>query len=87
VSLGAPDTGTAGNTTTVVLPPGVQVQPGRETSQTNGQGQVVQGMLFPVTLPGGSTTTVFVPYTQLTDSNYVLGLIKARVDSILAITG
>lgn len=80
-----PDQSSAG--ATVVLPPGVSVQPGRETSQVNGQGQVVQGMLFPVTLPGGSATSVFVPYSVLGDTNAVLALIKARADAILAITG
>lgn len=72
---------------TVTLPPGVTVQPGRETSQTNPQGQVVQGMLFPITLPSGTTTTVFVPYAMIGDTNYVQALFEQRVNAILAIGG
>jgi hypothetical protein len=72
---------------TVILPQGVTIGPGRETSQTNAQGNVVQGMLFPITLPNQSTTTVFVPYAQLTDTAYVQDLFVQRVNSILAITG
>lgn len=71
----------------IQLPPGVTVQPGRETSQVNTQGQVVQGMVFPVSLPNGSTTTVFIPYTVLGNADYVQGLIQARVAAIMAITG
>jgi hypothetical protein len=72
---------------TIVLPPGVTVQPGRETSQTNTQGQVVQGMLFPITLPSGSTTTVFVPYSLLANTEVVQQLFAQRVNAILAISG
>lgn len=73
--------------TTIQLPPGVTVGAGRETSQTNQQGQVVQGMVFPITLPNGSTTSVFIPYTTLTNTAQVQQLISARVDAIMAITG
>lgn len=71
----------------IVLPSGVSVGPGRETSQVNEQGQVVQGMVFPVTLPGGTTTTVFVPYSRLADTAYVQGLFAARVAAIQGISG
>lgn len=71
----------------VTLPPGVTVQPGRETSQTNGQGQVVQGMIFPITLPSGTTTTVFVPYAMIADTAYVQQLFTARIAAIQAIGG
>jgi len=71
----------------IQLPPGVTVQPGRETSQTTPQGQIVQGMVFPITLPSGSTTTVFVPYTVIGNTSYVQGLIEARVNAIMAIGG
>jgi hypothetical protein len=73
------------STTTVTLPPGVTVQPGRETSQVNPQGQVVQGMVFPITLPSGTTTTVFVPYTMIADTTFVQALFEQRVNAILAI--
>lgn len=71
----------------VILPAGVTVGAGRETSQTNGQGQVVQGMVFPITLPSGSTTSVFIPYSEIHDTAKVQQLIDARVKAILAISG
>ena len=70
---------------TVVLPPGVSSGPGRETTQTNPQGQVVQGLLVPLTLQSGTTTTVFVPYSQIADTAYVQQLFDARINAIMAI--
>jgi predicted aconitase with swiveling domain len=75
------------SSTPIVLPAGVTVGAARETSQTNVQGQVVQGMLFPITLPSGSTTSVFVPYSVLGNTAQVQGLIEQRVNAIMAITG
>ena len=72
---------------TVTLPAGTTVGPGRETSQTNSGGQVVQGMVFPITTPKGSTTSVFVPYSIIHDTTAVEASIKARVDHIIAIGG
>lgn len=72
---------------TVMLPDGVQVGVGRETSQTNAQGAVVQGMVFPITLKGGTTTTVFIPYSEIHDTAKVQELIERRVKAITAITG
>ena len=74
-------------TPTIALPAGVTVGPGRETTQTNAQGTLVQGMVFPITLPLGSTTTVFVPYDVIHDTAYVQGLIGQRVQAVMAITG
>lgn len=71
----------------IQLPAGVSVGAGRETSQTNPQGQVVQGMVFPITLANQSTTSVFIPYTTLTNTAQVQALISARVNAIMAITG
>jgi predicted aconitase with swiveling domain len=72
---------------TVTLPAGTTVGPGRETAQTNASGQVVQGMVFPVTTPKGSTTSVFVPYSLLHNTAAVEESIKLRVDHIIAIGG
>lgn len=72
---------------TVILPRGVSIGPGRETSQTNHQGAIVQGMVFPITLPSGSTTSVFVPYSEINDVARVQALIDNRVRSIMAISG
>lgn len=71
----------------VALPPGVKVGAGRETSSVNGQGAVVQGMAFPITLPGGSTTTVFVPYDEIHDTARVQAIVADRVRAIMAISG
>jgi len=71
----------------VQLPEGVTVGAGRETSQTSPQGSIVQGMVFPITLPNGSTTTVFIPYSQITNVAQVQALISTRVAAIQAITG
>jgi hypothetical protein len=71
----------------ISLPSGVKVGVGRETAQTNGQGAIVQGIVFPITLADGTTTTVFVPYTELNDTAKVQADIAARVNAIKAITG
>lgn len=87
--MGTSDASAAVTTTgsAVNLPPGVTVGPGRETSQLNAQGQVVQGMLFPVSLPGGSTTSVFVPYSVLPNAAQVAALFSSRINALLAIPG
>lgn len=72
---------------TVQLPAGVSIGAGRETSQTNAQGIVVQGMQFPITLPSGTTTTVFIPYTTLTNLAATQALIDERVNAIMAVSG
>lgn len=71
----------------LVLPAGVSIQAGRETSQSNSQGTVVQGMVFTIRLPSGTTTSVFVPYSHLHDLAAVQRLIDERVGSLMAITG
>lgn len=87
MSTSTPSGSGSSSSNTVTLPPGVTIGPGRETSQTNQQGQIVQGMLFPVTLPNGTTTTVFVPYALLQNASQVQALFEQRVNSLLAITG
>jgi hypothetical protein len=79
------NTPTQGNT--VTLPPGVSIGAGRETSQTNNQGQVVQGMVFPITLPDGTQTTVFVPYATLHNPQMVQALFTTRIDALMGIIG
>ena len=77
----------SGSSGRVDLPSGVRIGVGRETSATNEQGIVVQGMVFPVTLPKGSTTSVFVPYSEIHNTAQVKALIDERVRAIMAITG
>jgi hypothetical protein len=71
----------------IVLPQGVTIGAGRETSETNAQGQVVQGMRFPITTAGGSTTAVFIPYSEIHDTAKVQAAITKRVAAITAISG
>lgn len=77
----------SGSTGKVTLPAGVTIGPGRETSTVNAQGAVVQGMAFTVTTKDGSTTTVFIPYSEIHDTAKVQQTITARVNAISAITG
>jgi len=77
----------ASGTTTLVLPAGVQLGTGRETSQTNAQGAVVQGIQYPVTLPSGTATSVFVPYSQIANITQVQAIFDARINALLAIGG
>lgn len=71
----------------IQLPAGVTVGAGRETSSTNAQGVVVQGIVFPINLPGGTVTSVFVPYGEIHNTAAVEKLITQRVSAIAAIAG
>ncbi len=64
------------------LPAGVSIVAARETSQTGTNGAIVQGMAFTLQLPGGTTTTVFVPYATLHDTAAVAGLFAQRIAHI-----
>lgn len=72
---------------TIVLPEGVKVGPPRETSQVDAQGQVTQGMVFPIRLAGGGTTSVYIPYSLINDTAYVQRVFEERVAAVAAITG
>lgn len=85
MSTTTPDTIPPASANTVTLPPGVTIGAGRETTQANPQGLIVQGMLYPLTLPGGTTTTVFIPYTAITDAAQVQALFLARINALQAI--
>lgn len=82
-----PGTDMAPNGSQVVLPPGVTVGVGRETSQLNGAGQVVQGMLYPITLGGGTTTSVFIPYSVGGNVAQIQALFDARISAVQVIPG
>jgi hypothetical protein len=75
------------STAKVSLPPGVKIGAGRETSTTNQQNQVIQGMSFPITTPNGSTSTVFLSYADLHDTAKASQIIAARAQAIQAIGG
>lgn len=71
----------------VVLPEGVTIGAGSETAQIDSSGQLAQGMVFPIKLPGGTTSSVFIPNSTLGDVSAIQALVDARVDGIRAITG
>ena len=87
MSTNTPATTTTQDPDGVVLPPGWSVGPFRETSQANQLGQVVQGVLFPLTNQAGSGTTVFIPYSMLSDIPGVQAAFSARIAALSAITG
>jgi hypothetical protein len=86
MSMSVPDSNTP-NQGQVTLPPGVTVGPARETSQLNAQGQVVQGVNLPVSLPNGGALNVFIPYTALTNPAQVQQLLDERINAILQLPG
>ena len=71
----------------VNLPSGVTVGAGLETSATDAQGVVQQGIRFPITTPNGSKTSVFIPYSDLSNDAKVQQLIGDRVAAIMRISG
>lgn len=73
----------------MVLPAGVKIGAGSETSQIDSTGTLTQGMAFPVTLAGGTRTSVFVPNALINagDVAAIQQLVDQRVDGIRAITG
>jgi hypothetical protein len=79
------DVATSPAQNTVTLPNGARLGVGRETAQANRQGQVVQGMIFPITLPSGTSTSVFVPYSLLEDPSAVQALFTTRIQALAAI--
>jgi hypothetical protein len=70
----------------IKLPPGVQISPGRETSQLGPNNQTVPGMQFNLTLPNGATTSCFVPYAIIHNTAQVSQLFANRVNAIQAVT-
>lgn len=70
----------------VVLPPGVAISPGRETTQIGLNNQNVQGMIFTLTLTNGAVTSVFVPYSLMAYTDQVSQLFADRVAAIQAIS-
>ncbi len=69
----------------IVLPPGVSIQPGRQTSQTTGAWQVVQGTLYGLVLANGTASSVFVPDSTLGNIPAIQALFDQRISSLSAI--
>jgi hypothetical protein len=77
---------TASAGSAVNLPYGVQVSPGRETTQVGPSNVAVPGMNFTLTLPSGAMTTVFVSYAMMAYPDQVSALFAQRVAGIDSIT-
>lgn len=83
----APAGGAAG-TNQVTLPAGWIAGPARETSTTNQAGQVVQGVLIPLSNATGTQSTVFVPYTVLlAGAEGVQALFDQRIAALQLLPG
>lgn len=70
----------------ITLPPGVAISAGRETTQIGANNQNVQGLVFTLTLPNTTVTSVFVPYSLMAYTDQVAQLFADRVAAIQAIT-
>lgn len=69
----------------ITLPAGVSVQGARESSQPDFSGTIVSGMVFTLRLPGGTTTSLFVPYDEMASPSVVEQAIANRVAQVQAI--
>jgi hypothetical protein len=76
---------TSGGTPSITLPPGVTIAGQRETSQANVAGQIVQGINFTLALPTGATTSIFVPYSVLGNTDLVAQAFNERIAQINAV--
>ena len=72
---------------TLQLPQGWQIGVGRETGQTQPTGAVVQGLAYTLTSPTGTATTVFIPYSMITNIPAIQGIVDTRIQAIQAISG
>lgn len=70
----------------VNLPAGWSVPTYRETSQANAAGQVVQGIAFTLQGPGGQTSSLFVPYSILSQTSAVEAAFLQRIAALTAIS-
>lgn len=69
----------------VVLPPGWEVAPGRETTQLL-NGNQVQGVVFNLTqATTGAAVSVFVPYSLFNNTNAVAQLFLTKINGITGI--
>lgn len=70
---------------TITLPPGVQIIARRETSSQGPNGAIQQGMNFTLQLASGATTSVFIPYNLIGNTQAVAATFNERIASIQAI--
>lgn len=83
-----PDTTPATNQGQVTLPAGWSAGPSRETTSTNQVGQIVQGIVVPISSITGATSTVFIPYDTLHQgAQAVQALFEQRISALSIIPG
>jgi len=64
----------------IVLPPGVVVGAGRETSQVPALGgALTQGVIYPIQLANGTSSSVFVPNTAFSSIAQVQAIFDAKI--------
>jgi hypothetical protein len=66
----------------VVLPSDITVMPGRQTSITNGFGQVTQGTQYPILLSNGTVSSVFVPTSAESNVEQVQAIFDRKIASL-----
>lgn len=69
----------------VQLPAGWSVSGYQDTTQTTAGNQVVQGIKFLLSGPGGGSTSVFIPRSALTNTQAVANEFNKQIGSIQAI--
>lgn len=70
------------------LPTGWTVSVGRESVQTNAQGQNLQGLNYTLSNAAtGASTTVFIPYNLMNDVSAVSQIFAARIAAIQGVVG
>lgn len=77
----------SGSSGGIQLPAGVSVGAGRETSELNAQGAVVQGMKWPITLNDGTTSSVFIPNSELHNPAKVTETFANKAKALKLISG
>lgn len=77
----------AGASGKINLPAGASIGAGRETAETDAQGQVVQGLKFPITTANGTATSLFIPYSEIHDTAKVQAAVTRRIAAVTAISG
>lgn len=70
---------------TVTLPPGVSIAGQMETSRTGANGAVEQGQLYTLRTASGVTTSVFIPYSVIGNTQAVAAAFNKRLADIGAI--
>ena len=82
MSITTPGTDQPTGQGTITIPAGVTVQPGRQTSISTGQGQVIQGMQYGIVLANGTASSVFIPASAEADPKQVQAIFDAKLQAL-----